>query len=78
MLSQEPAHVATALRDFDILPDDAFIGSHTLRALLGGVSEDTIERRIRAGVLPAPTKFPGGRMNHWRVGAIRELLKAAA
>jgi hypothetical protein len=80
MSFQDPSHVVAALRDFDILPEDALIGSRVVRLLLGGVSDDTIERRIKAGKLPSPIKVDEKNKfsrSFWRVGAIRQVLKDA-
>lgn len=61
--------------DFSTLPDDALIRAPHVRQLFGGISQDTLERRVRAGVIPAPQKQPGGRVNFWTVGSIRSALR---
>jgi hypothetical protein len=74
MRSQDP-QVEAALRDFDALPNSALVNARTACAVLGHISIDTLERRVKSGALQAPTKFPGGRINYWRVEDIRAALK---
>jgi hypothetical protein len=61
------------LRQFDDLPDSAFIRTPVVRLLFGNISDDEVARRVRAGRLPAPTKF-GERHNIFQVGGIRRAL----
>jgi hypothetical protein len=62
-----------ALRQFDDLPDTAFVRTPVVRVLCGNISDDEVVRRVRAGQLPAPTKF-GERHNIFQVGGIRRAL----
>lgn len=62
---------------FDTLPDDAWVRSPMVRTLFGDISEDTLSRRIAAGLIPAPQKLPGGRVNFWTAGSIRAALRAS-
>jgi predicted DNA-binding transcriptional regulator AlpA len=57
------------------LPDDALVRAPLIRQLFGGISQDTLERRIKAGAIPAPQKQLGGRVNFWRLGAVRAALR---
>lgn len=61
--------------EFTTLPDDALIKASHVRQLFGGISQDTLERRIKTGDIPQPQKLPGGRVNFWTVGAIRSALR---
>jgi hypothetical protein len=64
--------------DFSTLPDDALIRAPHVRQLFGGISQDTLERRVRAGLIPAPQKMPGSRINVWPVGPVRAALRQVA
>jgi predicted DNA-binding transcriptional regulator AlpA len=63
-----------ALRNFDALPDAAFVRLRTVCALFG-VSSATVWRRAASGDLPAPIRI-GKRCTLWQVGALRESLRA--
>jgi hypothetical protein len=62
-----PVH-QKALEDFDKLPDSAKVPVQVVAAR-EGVSEVTIWRRARAGLLPAPVKVGG--TTRWIVGQLR-------
>lgn len=67
---------ATALRDFDRLPDSANVRLPVVQALFA-CSDETIRRRVKAGLLPKPRKL-GPRVTAWNVGELRQVLQAAA
>ena len=56
--------------------DDALVTQPTLKMLAGGVSDMTLWRWRRAGVIPEPTSIRG--RNYWRAGDVRELLARLA
>lgn len=62
------------LAAFEKAPDAAKVRVNTVAALYG-VSEVTIWRRARAGLIPAPTKIGGTTV--WSVGDVRRHLAGA-
>lgn len=66
---------AVALRDFDQLPDSANVRLPVVQALFA-CSDETIRRRVKAGLLPKPRKL-GPRVTAWNVGELRQALQAA-
>jgi predicted DNA-binding transcriptional regulator AlpA len=67
--------VFDALKNFDHLPSDAGVRAPTVAALYG-VSEPTVWRWTRSGLLPAPIKRGG--VTAWRVGDLRAAMARAA
>ncbi len=65
---------SSALRDFDILPDSAFVRLPTVSALFA-CHAATVWRRVADGSLPAPVHL-GPRVTAWRVGDLRKTLGA--
>lgn len=61
---------------FSSYPDEALVEVGVVAELLG-CSRNTVWRRSRAGVLPAPVKT-GPRSTRWNVGAIRRYLASLA
>lgn len=59
-----------ALRQFDQLPDSAFVRMPVVTALQGSVPPQTIYRWIKEGRHPAPVKL-GAQMSAWTVGSLR-------
>lgn len=66
--------IDSALKNFDFLPDSAFVRKPVVRALFS-ISPATLERRIKAGLLPAPEKF-SERIAAFNVGKLRRVLEA--
>ena len=64
--------IPAGARDFDTLPDSAFIGTAAL-CVMTNKSRTTLWRWERAGLLPKSRKLGGGR-RLYRVGDIRALL----
>jgi predicted DNA-binding transcriptional regulator AlpA len=64
----------SALRDFDTLPDSAYVRLPVITALVG-VSRATVWRWTRQGNLPKAVRIAG--VTLWNVGALRESLKIA-
>ena len=62
----------SALRDFDSLPDSAFVRQPIVQALFAS-SAATIWRRVKDGRLPQPRKF-SARITAWNVGELRRIL----
>ena len=62
------------LAAFNSLPDLALIDVRTY-ALLLGCSENTIWRRVRAGILPSPIRV-SPQQTRWRVGDVRQALES--
>lgn len=65
---------ANALTEFDRLPDAAFVRLPVVMALFA-CSDETVRRRVKSGMIPAPTKL-GPRSTGWRVGELRAALDA--
>ena len=61
-----------ALRNFDALPDCAFVRQPVIEALFG-YSSATVWRRVKDGRLPAPKKL-SDRVTAWNVGDLRRAL----
>ena len=61
------------LKNFDQLPDSAFIRMATVQALLGGAARQTVERWIRDGVFPRGVAISGA-YRAWQVGEVRRFL----
>lgn len=64
-----------ALSGFDTLPESAGARLPVVAALFG-VSNPTVWRWSRKGIIPAPTKRGGVAL--WNVGELRLAMKAAA
>lgn len=62
------------LSDFDSLPDSARAALPVVCALYS-VSGETVRRRIKAGLIPAPIREGGS--NRWIVGDLRKALAPA-
>lgn len=62
---------ARALRDFDHLPESAYVRLPVVAALFS-VSRPTVWRWVRAGHLPEPRRIAGVAL--WRVAALRARL----
>jgi hypothetical protein len=63
----------TALKQFEELPDCAYVKRAVVQVLFGGISDEEVRRRTRDGRIPKPTKL-GSRNNIWRVGDLRAAL----
>lgn len=64
--------VLDAIRNFDHLPNTAYVPQGVVEALYG-VSSATIWRRVQAGQIPKPHRFPP-RTTRWQVGELRRAL----
>ena len=62
------------LRNFNGLPDQAFVRLPVVLMLLG-VSRSTVWRLCKSGALPAPKKL-GSRIAVWQVKDLREVLNS--
>ena len=65
-----------SLRNFNGLPDEAFVRLPVVLMLLG-VSRATVWRMCKSGALPAPKKL-GSRISVWNVGALRNVLNSGS
>ena len=68
--------IPSALKNFDSLPDSAYVRQPVVEALFG-FSGSTVWRRVQAGLLPAPEKH-GPRITAWNVGELRRVLRGDA
>lgn len=68
--------IPPTLAAFDSLPDSALIDVRAY-ALLLDCSANTIWRRARAGMLPAPIRV-SPQQTRWRVGEVRKALASLA
>lgn len=66
-----PADLSDEVRCFDKLPDIARVRLPTV-ATLFGVSQVTVWRWVKEGVIPQPKKFGGA--TSWNVGELRKAL----
>lgn len=64
--------ISDALRNFDSLPDSAYVRVPVV-AMLFACSSMTVWRRSKAGTLPAPRKL-SERTTAWNVGELRQVL----
>lgn len=62
----------SSIVNFDSLPDSAMVDDKTFAVVIGQ-SRNTVWRKSKAGILPAPIKV-GPKTTRWRVGAIRAYL----
>lgn len=62
--------------NIDLLSDDALITKRQIRASVYCVSEPTFWRRVQAGKFPQPIEKGG--LGLWRVGDVREFVRAKA
>lgn len=67
-----PAIPKAGFSGFSTYPDEALVDADVVAELLG-CSRNTVWRRSRAGILPAPVKT-GPRSTRWNVGALRRYL----
>lgn len=72
----KPAPSRSGFTGFSSYPDEALVDVGVVAELLG-CSRNTVWRRSRGGVLPAPVKT-GPRSTRWNVGAIRRYLASLA
>lgn len=61
--------------NIDDLSDLSRVGRKVVCQLYGGISHDTLERRVKAGLIPRPIK-DGGHFNMWIVGELRQALNS--
>ncbi|MBK1688898.1 hypothetical protein CKO37_15500 [Rubrivivax gelatinosus] len=66
------AALPVALRDFDSLPDSAFVRRPVVLGLLGGINAVTLWRWTQSGKWPSPARI-GGNVA-WRVADVRKAL----
>lgn len=71
-----PARIPDALRNFDSLPDSAYVREPVVCALLSR-SSTSIWRDAKEGRIPKPKKL-GPRTTAWNVGELRAHLGKAA
>lgn len=63
-----------SLKQFDSLPDCAYVNARTVSAILG-VSNATVWRMVKRGTLPAPRNV-AERSTRWNVGELRKAIAA--
>jgi predicted DNA-binding transcriptional regulator AlpA len=61
--------IPDALKNFDVLPDSAYVRQPVVEGL-EACSSATVWRRVKAGTLPAPEKL-STRVTAWNVGKLR-------
>jgi predicted DNA-binding transcriptional regulator AlpA len=71
-LSPHQVRIHAALRDFDHLPDSAFVRRAVVEGLFG-CSPSTVLRWSRSGLIPQPRKL-SERALGWNVGELRAAL----
>lgn len=64
------------LRNFNCLPDQAFVRLPVVLMLLG-VSRSTVWRLCKSGALPAPKKL-GSRISVWSVQDLRQVMNSGS
>jgi len=65
-----PSAIPDALKNFDLLPNEADVRLPVVAALYG-CSPATIWRRVKSGHIPAPVKR-SVRVTAWNVGMLRK------
>lgn len=68
--------IPEALKNFDQLPNSAFIRLPVLQGLYG-ISSASVWRGVKKGTIPAPNKL-SERCTAWNVGLVRKALAAKA
>ena len=76
MIMNQLNSINPALRDFDAMPNSAYIRLPVIKALYG-VSSATIWRGVKIGTIPKPSKL-SERCTAWNVGLVRAALAAKA
>lgn len=69
----QPRKPKRAALDYGPLPAEGYVRSPKVRAVLGGVSDQTLRNWIARGILPAPARI-GPNVVAWPVEAIREAI----
>ena len=77
-MAPHPKHSAIpdALRDFDSLPDSAFVRQPVIEGLYA-CSAATVWRYVKKGIIPEPEKL-GPRVTAWNVGRLRRAMRGQA
>lgn len=70
------APIPDALRNFELLPDSAFVRLAVVAGLFA-CSPATVWRRVKKGALPTPRRLSAG-VTAWRVGELRTALRGEA
>lgn len=71
-MRKSEVHLTPGLVGFDQLPDAASVRLPVVQALFA-CSDETVRRRVKAGLIPAPRKL-GPRITAWNVGELRRAL----
>jgi predicted DNA-binding transcriptional regulator AlpA len=69
----KPSSVPDTLKNFDLLPDSAYVQQAIVEGLFD-CSSSTVWRMVKRGELPKPHKITD-RSNRWRVGQLRKVRK---
>lgn len=73
MPPKQKSDIPSALTNFHDLADDAYVRLPTVTGLLG-VSDGSVWRYAKKGIIPAPVKI-GPRCTAWNVGELRAALR---
>lgn len=68
--------ISEALRNFDALPDSAYVRLPVVTGVFA-CSPATVWRRVKKGTLPTPRKLSEG-VTAWNVGELRKALRGEA
>lgn len=71
--STKQAAIPDALRNFDLMPNSAWVRLPVVCGLYG-CSPATVWRRVKAGLIPTPENL-GPRHTAWNVGKLRQSLE---
>lgn len=63
------------IAEFDNLPEDAWAGVRTVKALFDNPADSTIWRWIEAEKFPKPEYQDGPGPRRWKVGTLRKVLR---
>jgi predicted DNA-binding transcriptional regulator AlpA len=69
----DPSSIPDALKNFDLLPDSAFVKQEVVEGLFA-CSPSTVWRMVKRGELPQPHKITA-RSSRWQAGELRKARK---
>ena len=72
-MTTKAQQIAEHIEDFNQLPDEAYVSRSTVCALFG-ISERTVDARVKAGLIPPPRRHMQNSHPKWTAGQLRRAL----